>query len=70
VATGGGHSFRPQHSGGRLLGGLQGTRPSVADLECIAVHGGAVGVLSLDKDKTDGGWCHRQAQYGVHFHRS
>ena len=60
MATRGSGRLGAQHSGGRLLAGLQRALPSArADLETVAVHVGAVGVLSFDKDKTDGGWCHR-----------
>jgi hypothetical protein len=69
MATRGGESLGAQHRGGRLLGGLQRARPSAGwDLETVAVNGVAVGVLSLHEDKADGGWCHRQAEYGVHLH--
>ena len=30
-------------------------RPRKPDLECVAVHGGAVGVLPFDEDEADGG---------------
>jgi hypothetical protein len=30
-------------------------RAAGADVECVAVHGGAVGVLPLDKNETNGG---------------
>jgi hypothetical protein len=56
VAVSRGDRFTAQHRSGRLFGRLQGGRPTpAADLECVAVHGGAVGVLPLDKYKTDGG---------------
>ena len=45
-----------QHRGGRLFGGLRGAGPPPkADVECVAVHGGAVGVLPFDEDEADGG---------------
>ena len=34
-------------------------RPAAPDLECVAIHGGAVGVLTLDEYETDGGRRHR-----------
>ena len=68
VAPGGGDRLGAQHRGGGLLRGLQRTRPPAgADLECFAVHGGAVGFLPFDKHETDGRRCHRQAEYGVHL---
>jgi hypothetical protein len=56
VAVSRGYRFTAQHRCGRLLRSLTGGRPApAADLECVAVHGGAVGVLPLDKYETDGG---------------
>ena len=56
VAVRRGDGLAAQHRGGRLFGGLQGsTPPANADLKCIAVHGGAVGVLPFDEDEADGG---------------
>ena len=60
MATGGGDRLGTQHSGGGLFGGLHGARPSAkGDVESVAVHGGAVGVLSFDKNQADGGRRHR-----------
>ena len=56
MATRGDDRLGTQHSGGGLLAGLHRTRPSAGgDLEPVAAHGGAVGILSLDKNKADGG---------------
>ena len=43
-----------------------GTAPSI-DVECVAVHRGAVGVLTLDEDQADGRRSHRQAEHRVHM---
>ena len=51
-----GDGFTAQHRSGRLLGGLRGAAPAPeADLECVVVHGCAVGVLPFDEDEADGG---------------
>ena len=56
VTAGRGDRFTAQHRCGRLFGGLRGAGPAPkADLECVAVHGGAVGVLPFDEDEADGG---------------
>jgi hypothetical protein len=71
VSASRGKGFTAQHRSGRLFGGLQGARSAAeADLKCVAVHGWAVGVLPLDKNKTDGGRRYRQAEYGFHSHPS
>ncbi len=51
-----GDRFTAQHRSGRLFGGPRGAGPAPeADLKCVAVHGGAVGVLPFDEDEADGG---------------
>ena len=51
-----GDRFAAKHRGGRLLGSPHGAGPAPkADLECVAVHRDAVGVLPFDEDEADGG---------------
>jgi hypothetical protein len=50
----------PQHSSGRLLGGMKWRRmPAGNDLEGLAVNRGTIGILPLNEDETDSGRRHR-----------
>jgi hypothetical protein len=56
VAAGSGDRFTAPNRSGGLRAGLHRVGSAAeADLDCAAVHGGAVGVLPFDEDEADGG---------------
>src|SRR6476469_9943460 len=62
---GGRDGLGPKHGGRGLLGRANG---SVLDVERVAIHRGAVGVVTFDENQSEGRGCHRQAEYRVHMH--
>ena len=64
-ATGGGEGFGPQHGGGGLLGGRE---CAFLHVERVAIHRGAVAVVALDEDQSDGRRSHRQPEHRVHMY--
>ena len=61
----GGKGFGSEHGGGGLF---RRRKRAVVDVECVAIHRGAVGVLTLDENQADGRRSHRQAEHRVHMY--